>query len=239
MKIPEVTVEQMKEVDRLMTEEFGVSVPQMMELAGHVTARVVMDLFNPGEVLILAGKGNNGGDGLAAARHLHNFGVAVKVVLAGELRREMPRMQLKSLRKLGVPALDNPESIGNGKPNLVIDALLGYSAMGKPRGGTALLIMEARKLGVPVLSVDIPSGLEASTGMWFSPAFEDSTCLTLALPKYGMTSDPGIKRLLVGDIGIPREAFRRVGVEVPVLFREDSYREISMGCAKQTKPKSL
>lgn len=239
MSVPEATVQQIREVDRLMVEEYGIPIPQMMELAGYVTARAAMDLFRPQEVLVLVGKGNNGGDGLSAARHLHNFGVAVKVVLAGELHREAPLAQLESLKKLSVPVLDDPANLGN--PSLVIDTLLGYSAKGEPRGSVGLLIREARKLGAPVLSVDVPSGLEVSTGTWFRPAFQGSACLTLGLPKSGMTRDKGIKRLLVGDIGIPREAYHRIGVKVPVMFDRGPYFEVRdrMFRAESLKPKSL
>jgi NAD(P)H-hydrate epimerase len=180
------------------------------------------------------GKGNNGGDGLAAARHLHNFGVAVKVVLAGEIHMEEPLAQLESLRKLSVPVLEDPADPGS--PGLVIDALLGYSAKGEPRGAVALLIREARRTGAPVLSVDIPSGLEVSTGTWFDPCFKESTCLTLALPKKGMTRDPGIERLLVGDIGIPREAFHRIGVRVPALFGKGPVIEVRSRRLRSQKP---
>ncbi len=222
-RIPSLTVRQMREVDRLMVEEFGVSVLQMMELAGRVTARVAIDLFSPRSVIVLAGKGNNGGDGMVAARHLHNSGAKVRVVLAGELHGEIPLMQLNALGKTGIPVEDSVKCA----PDLVIDALLGYGARGEPRGGVALLIRESRKLSKPVLSVDVPSGLEVSTGKWFSPAFEGATVLTLGLPKEGMLGDPKIKRLLVGDIGIPREVYRKIGVEVPGMFSDREYLEVA------------
>ena len=222
INVPESTVEQMQETDCIMADEFGISALQMMELAGHVTACAAIDLFNPREVLVLVGRGNNGGDGLVAARHLHGMGVRIRVVLAGEIHLDNPLMQLNSIDKLGIP-VDNTIT---GKPDLIIDSLLGFGSRGEPRGAIALLIREANKLKTHMLSVDVPSGLEAFTGTWFRPAFEGATVLTLGLPKKGMTGDPKIGRLLVGDIGIPPEAYKRVGLRVPVLFRKSSYIEV-------------
>ncbi|MCK4714500.1 MAG: NAD(P)H-hydrate epimerase, partial [Candidatus Aenigmarchaeota archaeon] len=219
--IPVATVEQMREIDSLMAEEFGVSVSQMMELAGYVTARAAIDIFQPGEVLVLVGRGNNGGDGLAAARHLHNMGVRTRVVLAGKNLRDMPLMQLRPLRHMGVPL---EESV-KGRPGLLIDALLGYSAQGAPRGRVAELIRQALALKRPVFSVDIPTGLDVSTGMWHEPCFRGSTVLALGLPKPHMLGNPGIRKLMVGDIGIPPEAYRRVGLKVQSLFARSSYIE--------------
>jgi NAD(P)H-hydrate epimerase len=223
MDIPTLTVEQMKEVDQLMIKA-GITVPRMMELAGYVTARAAVDIFKPRKALILVGKGNNGGDGLSAARHLHNMGVEVCIVLAGELHKEDSLMQLKPLEELGIKPLPNPSKLG--KPDLVIDALLGYSAKGEPRGGVALLVREAKLLGKPILSIDIPTGLEATSGKWFDPAFEGATCLALSLPKKGMDKDKKIARLYVGDLGVPREILKKVGVEAPVMFREGMYGEV-------------
>jgi NAD(P)H-hydrate epimerase len=219
-QVPTATIEQMREIDRIMIE-FGVSVPQMMELAGYVTTRASIDLFKPRDALILAGKGNNGGDGLAAARHLHSLGVRVSVVLAGDIHKEVPLMQLESLKRIGIPIQDSV----SGKPDLIIDSLLGFGSKGAPRGSIALLIREAQELKAPVLSVDIPSGFEPPTGTWFKPSFQGATVLTLGLPKPNMIGNPKIKRLLVGDIGIPQEAFRRVGLKVPPLFKNKQYIE--------------
>ncbi len=220
--IPECTVEQMRQVDELMEGEFSVSPLQLMELAGFVTARAAMDLFRPSRVLVLAGKGNNGGDGMAAARHLHCMGVRVQVRLAGDVHRELPALQLEALNKLKIQVEDKPLF----QPDLIIDALLGYGAEGEPGGGAALLIHDARRLCVPVLSVDVPSGLDVSAGKWFEPCFREATVLTLGLPKKGMKKDSGIKRLLVGDIGIPPECYQRIGINAHHMFRKGCYEEI-------------
>jgi len=213
MKIPCITAEQMREADRITIEEF-VPVEKLMENAGRISADAAYEFFHPRSVAILVGKGNNGGDGLVAARYLHKKGVNVFVVLADSALNDLPLKQLERIKKLGI-------GIGSeisGKPELVIDALLGYSAKGAPRGRVAELIKEAKKLDVPVLCIDIPSGFDATAGEWFSPAFENAVVLTLGLPKTKMDGNSKIKKLLVADIGIPNEVYGRIGVYVEDFF---------------------
>ncbi len=214
--IPEITVTQMREVDRLMVESFHIHLLQMMENAGRLLARVARERFRPKSVVILAGKGNNGGGGLVAARYLRNFGVEVQIMLSEEALRPVPAMHLKAAEVIGIPVARQLSS----KPDLVIDALLGYNGTGATRGKTAELIEQANALGVPILCLDVPSGFDASAGRWYSPAFKNATVLTLGLPKTNMLGNPEIKTLLVGDIGIPQKVYQYIGLKVPTLFAE-------------------
>ncbi|MBD3313116.1 NAD(P)H-hydrate epimerase [Candidatus Woesearchaeota archaeon] len=221
MNIPTVTVEQMREIDRLMPDEFNIGLLQMMENAGRLIANAAQDIFRPKTATVLVGPGNNGADGLVAARYLHNKGVDVEVVLSldpGDLS-DVGAQHLDTLKILGIPV---KQSIGK-RPDLFIDCLLGYSTSGAPYGRVAEIMGEATVLETPVLSCDVPSGFELSTGQWHKPAFEGAVCITLGMPKKGMANNPGIKKLLVGDLGIPPEAYKSIGIDVPNLFLDKDY----------------
>jgi hydroxyethylthiazole kinase-like uncharacterized protein yjeF len=225
--IPSVTPAQMARLDRIVEKGFHVSPLQLMENAGRAVSGVVCSTFQlPRRITVLAGKGNNGGDGLVAARHLHNRGADVSVVLADKDLKGLPLKQFRAIRALGI----RPEKALKGRPGLIIDALLGYGARGPPRGRVAELIASGVRLqerGVPVLCLDVPSGLDLEAGKWFSPAFKDTDVVTLGLPKRNMVGNTGIKRLFVADIGIPREAYGRLHIRVPVLFGGRDYIELT------------
>lgn len=217
MKIPEISVEKMKEIDRLMVEELNIEIMQMMENAGRNIAAASIKLFKPQRVSILAGKGNNGGDGIAAARHLKNRGIEVEIILGHKNLRKLAKKQLESAEKFKIP-IKNKIS---GKPDLIIDTLLGYQATGEPRGKIAELIEEANRLNVPVLSVDIPTGFDVTNNIWHAPSFENATVLTIGLPKTNMNKNKKIKNLYLMDIGIPSELYKKVGINVPMIFKKD------------------
>ncbi|MFC1755267.1 NAD(P)H-hydrate epimerase, partial [Thermoproteota archaeon] len=168
--------------------------------------------------------GNNGADGIAAARYLHNKRVDVEVVLGVEETRlcETAMRHLDAAKVLGIPIID---TVGK-RPDLFIDCLLGYNAKGAPRERIAEIISHVKGLEVPVLSCDVPTGLELSTGKWHEPCFENAVCLTLGLPKKGMIDDSKIKRLLVGDLGIPPEVYKKAGVDATNLFVEKDYVDV-------------
>ena len=217
----EVTADQMREIDRIMEEELHVSVTQMMEDAARVIARAAYRLFNPKNVVFLCGKGHNGGDGIAAARHLHNMGVTCSVVLASKELKGIPLQQLALLKEIGVPINDTIDN----QADLIVDCLLGYSAKGAPRGRVSDLIIKANQMGVPILSIDIPTGFDVTENKWHEPSFKDVTVLTLALPKVNMINNPNIKKLYVADIGVMPEAFKRIGIDVGIMFKDKDYVE--------------
>ncbi|MFO8015602.1 MAG: NAD(P)H-hydrate epimerase [Candidatus Woesearchaeota archaeon] len=217
MGFPSVTVDQMREIDRIMVEDYHVEVLQMMESAGRALANAAIKLFNPGAVSVLVGPGNNGGDGLAAARHLHNKGVKVEVVQGTDRLNENSLHQMLAIRALGLPV----NSVIKENPDLVLDCLLGYNTKGAPRGRIADLIRQARQTSAEALCCDNPSGFDAEAGEWHHPAFEDAVVLTLALPKDTLLNNKRIKKLLAADIGVPAEAYEKLGIDVPALFRQD------------------
>ena len=222
--VPAVTADQMREVDRAMMEDLHIELLQMMENAGRDLAELAIREFSPSSAIALAGPGGNGGGGLVAARHLSNRGVRVLVVLSHAAREmtPVPAHQLDILRRMGVSMAEEPTHA-----DVVVDALIGYSLRGNPRGRTAELIEWANRQAVPVVALDTPSGLDVTAGRAGTPCIRATATLTLALPKVGLLKAPDyVGRLYVADISVPAVVYQRMGIEVPVLFRPDSIVEI-------------
>ncbi|MCI0632581.1 MAG: NAD(P)H-hydrate epimerase [Actinobacteria bacterium] len=214
--IPAVTEEQMRDVDRLAVEEFDLLLIQMMENAGAHLADLALRRFQPEAVAVLCGAGGNGGGGLVAARHLANRGVRVAVTLDADPDRlgDVPVHQLAMLRRMGVPIGTEPIAA-----ELVLDAVIGYSLRGDPRGRAAELIGWAKEQQAPVCSLDVPSGLDATTGDIRDPCVRATATLTLALPKTGLAAAPDVVgELYLGDISIPRALYAKLGIEVGPVF---------------------
>jgi len=219
--VPAVTAAQMLEVDRLATEEYGLTILQMMENAGRNLAGNVMEMLGKaqGSVTVLAGSGGNGGGGLCCARHLHNRGFGVSLLLSkdpgtltGAAAHQLHILQVAGLEP--VPPDDAQEAIGRAE--LVLDALIGYSLRGAPRGRVADLIELCNRDAARVLSLDVPSGLDATTGDTPGPGVRADRTLTLALPKTGLLSMPG--DLYLADIGIPPQLYQRIGLTFEPFF---------------------
>jgi NAD(P)H-hydrate epimerase len=214
-----LTARQMREVDRIATEELGIGLIQMMENAGRALADLAMARFGPATATILVGKGGNGGGGIAAARHLSNRGVAVAVVLAGHEHDlgEVPRLQLRIAERMGLQ-VSVPQPA-----DLVVDALLGYSGRGDPEGRTAELISWANGSDRAICALDIPSGLDATTGTVGVPCARATATLTLAMPKSGLRGhEDVVGELYLADISVPPIVYERLGVRADPPFREGS-----------------
>lgn len=229
VKIPFLTTDQMREVDRLMIEDYGIELIQMMENAGRNLAVAGRDFFLSGSpegrrVSIMCGTGGNGGGGLVAARRLIGWGAEVTVWLTkkpDEYTR-VPAHQLDILCKL-----DADIRVADGTPtlqaDLILDAIIGYSLSGPPRGTAADLIEAANAADAPILALDAPSGVDTTTGLVHEPAVRAAATLTLALPKAGLQTDearPNVGDLYLADIGVPPGLYARpsLGLEVGPIF---------------------
>lgn len=208
--LPAVTAAQMREVDRIMVDDLGIQLPQMMENAGRNLARLAIARFDPGRVLILAGPGGNGGGGLVAGRHLANWGIETGVVLGRDELATVPAHQLAILDRMGVPVYDEPEDA-----DLFVDALLGYSLVGDPRGRIAELVTWLVGRTAPVLSLDTPSGLDVTTGLAGAPCVAATATLTLAAPKSGLLEAPQTGELYLADISVPPSVYAALGLSMP------------------------
>jgi NAD(P)H-hydrate epimerase len=214
--IPAVTAEQMREIDRLAVEEFGLLLIQMMENAGARLAELSMRRFRPSSATALCGRGGNGGGGLVAARHLANRGVRVAVTLGADRDQlgDVPRHQLSILERIGVPIRPEPSV-----SDLILDALIGYSLRGDPRGRTAELIRWTYDQEAPVCSLDVPSGLDATTGDVRDPCVRATATLTLALPKGGLArARDFVGELYLADISLPAALYSELGIRVDPIF---------------------
>lgn len=219
--VPAVTADQMREVDRLAVEEFGLGILQMMENAGRNLAENVMDMLDSsrGEITVLAGSGGNGGGGLCCARHLHNRGFKVWIALdrEAEALTGAARNQFEILAAAGLGPIDSSQADELiRRSEIVVDALIGYGLRGAPGGKTAELIELCLRRGARVLSLDVPSGLNATTGERPGPAVHPDRTLTLALPKTGLHSLSG--DLTLADIGIPPQVYRQLGLSFEPFF---------------------
>lgn len=200
---PVLTSSQAREVDRICEERFGISVEWLMEAAGWVVAREV-----EAPAAVVCGVGNNGGDGLAAARHLHRWGRLASVSCIDVERLRGPAAkELEALRRIGVKVSGELDLKG---ADWIVDALFGTGLSRPPEGKFKEWIEAINASGKTVLAVDVPSGLDAETGVAYSPTVHATLTVALGLPKPGLSEIGG--RILVADIGIPNEAYAAAGV---------------------------
>ena len=180
-----------------------------MEAAGWQIAR---QCDRPAAVV--CGVGNNGGDGLAAARHLQRWGRLTSVCCVdGSRFRDASARELAALQKLGVDVSDDLRLDG---ADIVVDALLGTGLTRPPEGRFAVWIEAINASGKHVIAVDIPSGLDAESGVAYAPIVKADLTITFGLPKPGLMKLGG--RVLAVDIGVPTEAYEAIGVPMPRDF---------------------
>ncbi len=238
-QIPHISTDQMREVDRLMIEEYGIQLLQMMENAGTNLAKLVRRILDHSilekHVTIVCGKGNNGGGGMVAARHLHNWGAQVTVLLESDVRlKEIPIIQWNALKKLPLERIMGDvalHQISIMKSNLIIDALIGYGLSGAPRGWTSQMIRNINSTTLPVIALDVPSGFNASSGKIYNPCINATATLTLALPKTGLINPIAktvVGELYLADISVPKELYHKMGIKLPHLFNRDSLIHINL-----------
>jgi NAD(P)H-hydrate epimerase len=168
VEVPAVTAEQMREVDRIASEETGPNLFQMMENAGRNLALLAMavlgEKWTASRIVVLAGSGGNGGGGICAARHLANRGIDVTLCLAEpDHLEEAPAFQRKIFRSTHGREID--AAFLSAEPvDLILDGLIGYGLRSAPRSSVAELIRWSNGTGAPILALDVPSGLNSTTG---------------------------------------------------------------------------
>jgi NAD(P)H-hydrate epimerase len=211
-----LTAAQMREADR-RTIEGGVPGATLMDQAGAAVARVVRERYPaPRRIAVLCGKGNNGGDGFAAARHLRDrqpevFLVGRREDVMGDAGLHLERMEAAGLALVEVPdeAAWREARAQVGHAGLVIDALFGTGLREGARGLVGRVIEEvARWVTAPIVAVDIASGLSSDAGEVPGPALRADVTVTFAAPKHGHVLPPACDRtgeLIVADIGIAVE----------------------------------
>lgn len=221
-----LTSEEMKEADQEAIDGFGIDVLSLMENAGLEIATVARRMLDGSvvgrRISVLVGKGNNGGDGLVAARHLHNWGANVRVMLSDRgAIGPVPSRQLTGVEKAGMPVDDAGNSLSGF--DLLIDSLLGYNSKGNPREPVRTMILSANASRVPILAVDIPSGLDATAGEPNDPCVIAKATLTLGFPKTGFLNPRCrgyVGQLYLGDVSLPLEVYRKHSQDKKLFEKE-------------------
>ncbi len=224
--------DEVRSIDRYAIEELGVPGAVLMENAGRNTAEAVVDFLEGADgkkVAVLAGAGNNAGDGFVIARHLKRHGADVDVYLASprEKIKGDAAVNLKIIEAMSLPVSspgdDEIPTFGETlvKYDLIVDALGGTGIKGALKGTLAACVEQinaAGRAGTPVVSVDIPTGLDCDSGKAEGPAVRAQMTVTFLAVKKGF-DEPSSKdytgRVVLADIGIPAEAAAgAVGIEV-------------------------
>lgn len=209
--LPAIRGSQVKLADELAQQRFGIVLEWLMEAAGWQIARQV-----PEPAVVVCGVGNNGGDGIAAARHLHRWGRLVSVCCIDAARLSgAAAHELEALRKAGVdvwPVIQVQDA------EVVVDAILGTGLTRAPEGKFAEWIEAINASGKRVVSVDVPSGLDAESGLAQTPIVDPDVTVTFGFPKPGLDEFGG--KVIAVDIGIPIEAYEAVGVHAPENYAD-------------------
>ena len=226
MKI--LTTNQMRQLEESCAQ-IGLTTDVLMENAGKAVAeevRRILGNIDRQHILFLIGPGNNGGDGLVAARHLHDWGARVTVYLLGQ--RPADDSKLKLVQELGVSCVNAVEDEGLGRldeflasANAIIDAVFGTGTTRRFSGLIMTVlgrVNKARKqqAGRPIIAVDLPSGLNADTGAVDSSCLYADHTITLGFPKPGLFKLPGAERvgkITIVDIGMPAQLVEEATAE--------------------------
>ena len=230
-----VTAEQMREMDRLTIQKYAVSSLVLMERAGEAITEAILKRFGKVArkgVLIVAGKGNNGGDGFVVARLLKQKHIPCEVILLAkpdELSSDAARNHQAYLKIRGkvvhvtAGKLDRLADCMSGK-GVLVDAILGTGVKNEVRGLYADAITFMNAAGIPIVAVDIPSGLHTDKGMPLDVSIQAEMTVALGYPKLGEVIYPGLNYvgdLVVADIGIDPQAVAEVGPKTELLEREE------------------
>lgn len=214
--IPHLTRAQSRRVDEVASSNFAIPMLLLMENAARSAATVAWKMLNgkPARVVLLAGPGNNGGDALAVARHLHNRGCSVICALLSpaDTFKGDAAVMLKIIEAMQLPTPPaSPELLNNA--DLIVDGLFG-TGLTRPLEGLARdLALATHNTSTPVLSLDLPSGLDADTGEPLGTAVKAHTTVTFVTPKAAF-KNPASRaytgQIVIGDIGVPPEVVDQV-----------------------------
>lgn len=210
-----VTAKEMRQIDRDAFQKYGIPALILMENAAIASAFCVLQMLKTGQsnVILFCGQGNNGGDGFACARHLINYGLNVKIYFVGKKEKLSgeARINYQILQKMGQKILKpshTPVKRGLSNADLIIDALLGIGLESKVREPFYSLIKMINNSKKPVLSLDIPSGLDATSGEVCGIAVRARRTITFGLFKNGFLNSRAkayTGELTIGDISLPRQ----------------------------------
>ncbi len=229
-----VAADEMREIDRRAMEEFGIPGAVLMENAGRGATDAIEEFISGEEIeniLIVAGKGNNGGDGFVVARHLVNRGIECEVCLIGKKSNVKgdAKGNLDAALKMGIEITemgDNASILDSfiKRSGLIVDAIFG-TGLSKEVSGIYRGIIEAINFSsLPVVSLDIPSGLDSTTGRPLGLSVEADMTVTFCLPKVGLVLYPGadfVGELVLAGIGAPYELLESDELKTSLVLEEN------------------
>ncbi|GAB4300658.1 MAG: bifunctional ADP-dependent NAD(P)H-hydrate dehydratase/NAD(P)H-hydrate epimerase [Desulfuromonadia bacterium] len=216
-----VTPSTMASVDATAITSRGIPGEVLMESAGSAVADLIIRRYGRGDgssALVVAGSGNNGGDGFVVARRLRDAGWRVEVILVGSLstlsgdaRLMATRLSPGLVREAG-DGETLARLMGETSPNVVVDALLGTGLSRPVTGLYAAAVEGINRIGAPVVAVDIPSGIDGATGALLGVAVRADVTVTFGLPKIGLVTGAGLDHageMIVAPIGFPDDILSR------------------------------
>ena len=220
---------QMREIDSRTITEYNLSSPVLMERAGLSVFNRIKEQFQPQKTktLVLAGGGNNGGDGLVIARLLKNDGWNVKVHFLSTPQKASPdcKAQLEAAKKFGVPIIYAAPQRPDFHAAIIVDAILGTGLTKDVSGKLAQVVEDVNRFGEKVVAVDIPTGISSDNGRVMGAAIRADFTVTFGLPKLGHMMHPGAEhtgRLFIEDIGFPRELLISDGLPCEIIEKRQA-----------------
>jgi NAD(P)H-hydrate epimerase len=233
-----LTAAQMREADRFTIEDIGIPSLVLMENAGRQVVAAIEAAYEPqlnGRIAVLCGRGNNGGDGFVVARTLMQRGVECAVFVIGAVAdvRGDARVNLDILGRLGVTVVEiNDEQTWElhfseiSQCTVIVDAIFGTGLKQALGGMLETVVADVNASGIPIVSIDLPSGLSADTPHLIGDCIDASMTVTLAAPKLPLILPPGEAHagdVVIADIGIPTDVIDGLeGGQIELLTREDA-----------------
>lgn len=236
-----LNTEQMREADRRTIVDIGVPSMVLMEQAGQGVVEAIDATFDDLEtrrIVVVCGRGNNGGDGFVVARALSKRGVEVDVLLLGDIGevRGDARTNLEALRKMKLSIAEIPDlpewekhSSIVSEASLVVDAILGTGLTRPLSGMLQKVVSDINALSIPVVSIDLPTGLSADDSRRPAEVIQAAVTVTLGAPKIPLVMPPAdqcVGDLVVADIGIPKEIIDTVDGERLEVVTLEAVREL-------------
>lgn len=206
MVLAAMTKEQLKNLDATATT-IGFTMEVMMERSGMVLAEFLSQKVIDGQtVLFLCGPGNNGGDGYAAARHVHQKGVPVSILLSEAPKTIAAKSNKKIVEHMGIPVKQWQKGFSFTPYDIIVDCLLGYGQNRAPEGVVAEIVIAAKESGKTCYACDLPTGIDGNTGNVHETYLPAKETLSLAAPKKGFCQEEACSacgKITIAGIGIP------------------------------------
>jgi len=221
-QVPTMSSAALRQADEQTTLRFGIDPIQLMGVAGWQIARVVDDLVGGvrgKRVIVVAGSGNNGGDALVAARFLHQRGALVRAsIVPARDPKSLAAHQARTVQTLGIPTQEAPQGV-DPSADVLVDGLFGIGIRLPLRDPAPRIIQAMHASGVPIVAVDVPSGLDADSGAGGESAVRAAATITLVAPKPGLQGSTNTGRVLVADIGMPVAVFSTEQTALAALYQ--------------------